>query len=142
MKICVKKYTLVDPSQGRIQEELNAYTKWKRLADLEEEFMKRRSKMHWLDVGSGNNNFFHSWVKIREVRNAIQEIYCADGSIATTDEEIKGEAERYFTEFLNTKPQEFEGAEVDNLRELLGFQCNEEECIQLEREVTKEEKKR
>lgn len=141
--LCEKqRNTLEDPSQGKIQEELKAYAKWKRLADLEESFMKQRSKMHWLDVGDGNNKFFHSWVKIREVRNAIHEIYCADGSIATTDDEIKGEAERYFAEFLNATPHDFEGVEVEELKDLLKFQCSEEDCIQLEREITKEEIKK
>lgn len=46
---------------------------------------------------------------------------------------------RYYDEFMNFKPTEFEGAEVDNLRNLLGFQCSEEDCLKLEKDVTKEE---
>ena len=138
--LCAKQQeTLDNPSQDKIHEELQAYEKWKGIADLEEDFLKQRSKMHWLDVGDGNNKYFHSWVKIREIRNSIHEIICADGSLATTEEDIKREAERYFTDFMTFHPLEYEGAEVDNLRELLGFQCSEEDCIMLEKEVTKEE---
>lgn len=140
--LCVKQQaTLADPSQEMIHQELLAYKKWKRLADLEEEFLKQKAKMHWLDVGDGNNKFFHSWVKIREIRNAIHEIWCADGSIVTTDEEIQKEAERYYAEFMNFIPTDYEGAEVDKLRDLLGFQGSEEDCIKLEKEVSKEEVK-
>lgn len=36
-------------------------------------------------------------------------------------------------------PQGFEGATVERLKELLGFQCSKMDCAKLEREVTKEE---
>lgn len=56
--------------------------------------------MHWLDVGDKNNRFFHNDVKTREIRNAIREVICPDGSIATREEDIKKEAERFFVELL------------------------------------------
>lgn len=121
------------------REETIAYTRCQRLAEVEEEFLKHRSKTHWLDVGDGNNKFFHNAVKTREMRNAIKEIRCGAGSIARTDEEIKVEAVRFFEEFMSTQPLEFEGATVERLQELLDFKCSEEDCRLLEREVTKEE---
>ena len=133
------KHTLESPNQEKIKEELKAYTKWKRLADLEDEFPKQRSKVHWLGVGDGNNKVFHSSVKEREVRNAIHEILCAYGTMAVTDEDIKGEAERYYEEFMSIQPSDFEGVEVERLQSLLGFQCSEDDCRKLQREVTKEE---
>lgn len=39
-------------------------------------------------------------------------------------------------------PLEFEGAEIEKLRELLGSHCSEEDCIMLEKEVTKEKIRR
>lgn len=59
---------------------------------MEEAFYKQRAKLHWLEVGDGNNRYFHNAVKIREVRNSIREIIRADGSIAKTGDEIKEEA--------------------------------------------------
>ena len=55
-----QKVTLENPTVEAIQEENTAYTKWQRLAELEEEFLKQISKVHWLDVGDGNNILFHS----------------------------------------------------------------------------------
>ncbi|XP_056842877.1 uncharacterized protein LOC130495492 [Raphanus sativus] len=59
---------------------------------LEEDYLKQKSKLHWLDVGDGNNRVFHNAAKIREVRNTIHEIQCSDGRIAKNKEEIKVEA--------------------------------------------------
>lgn len=120
----------------RIRAESETMNRWQRLAELEEEFLKQRSKVHWLDVRDGNNKFFHSSAKIREVRNAIHEILRVDGSITTTDEEIKEEAVNFFAEFMRLQPVEFEGASTNRLTELLGFQCSGEDCSKLVRQVT------
>lgn len=68
------------------------HMKWERLAEIEEECLKQKSKVHWLDMGDGNNKFFHSSAKIREIRNAIHEIQREDGTLAIAGEEIKKEA--------------------------------------------------
>lgn len=57
--------TMVNPSEANIRDEGIAWSKWQRLAYLEEEYMKQRSKLHWLDVGDGNNSAFHCPAKIR-----------------------------------------------------------------------------
>lgn len=67
--LCIKKKkALENPTIEAIREEIEAYAKWPKLAGLEEGFLKQRSKIHWLDVGDGNNKFFHSSAKIRKVR--------------------------------------------------------------------------
>lgn len=107
--LCEKqKETLQCPSQETIKAESEALEKWQNLADIEEEFLKQTSKMHWMEVGDRNNRFFHNAARIREIRNAIREIHCSDGRIATTEEDIKNEAERFFTEFLTHKPLGYE----------------------------------
>lgn len=138
--LCEKQNaTMMNPTEASMQEEINAYLKWKRLADLEEEYLKQKSKVHWLDVGDGNNRFFHCAAKIREVRNAIQEIQRADGSLAKVEEDIKEEAGNFFKNFMEMQPQDFEGATVERLWELLGFRCSEIDSEKLKQEVTKEE---
>lgn len=140
--LCEKqKLTLERPVLETINEEIKAYDKWQRLAGLEEEFLKQRSKLHWLDVGDGNNKDFHSAIKIREVRNSIREIVRADGTIAKTDDDIKEEAYKFFAEFMTAQPQDFEGVTMEKLKEILRFQCSNEDCEKLEREVSKEKVK-
>lgn len=138
--LCLKqKETLENPNGETIKEEVKAHEKWQRLAELEEGYLKQKSKLHWLDVGDGNNRTFHSAAKVREVRNNIHEIKCPNGEIAKTEEEINKEAERFFEEFMTTQPEDFEGAIVETLKDLLNFQCSEEDCKNLLKEVSKEE---
>ena len=50
--LCGKqKQTLLNPSEGAAMEEAAAYEKWLHVASLEEDFLKQRPKLHWLDVG-------------------------------------------------------------------------------------------
>ncbi|CAA0406061.1 unnamed protein product [Arabidopsis thaliana] len=65
-----------------------------KLTDLEERYLKQKSKLHWLKVGDGNNKAFHKAATVREICNTIKEIKCQDGSIVDTQEEIKKEAEQ------------------------------------------------
>ena len=115
-----QKITLEHPDTVNIKEEGKAYKIWQRLADLEEDYLKQKAKLFWLDVGDGNNRVFHNAAKIREVRNSIHEIKCSDGRIVTTKEEIKVEAVSFFEAFMSAQPQEFEGSTVERLRELVG----------------------
>lgn len=128
-----------NPNISNIKEEGKAYKKWQRLADLEEDYLKQKAKLFWLEIGDGNNRVFHNAIKIREVRNAIHEVQCSDGRLVNTKEEIKVEAVSFFEEFMTAQPQEFEGSTVERLRELLGFHCNEADSEKLIREVIKEE---
>ncbi|KAF8098611.1 hypothetical protein N665_0263s0040 [Sinapis alba] len=126
--LCEKqKETLSCPSTEAIQEECEALEKWQRLADLEEKFYKQRSKMHWLEVVDRNNKFFHNAAKIREVRNTIREILCLDGTTATSEEGIKLEAERFFTEFLTQTPSDYATPEVETLEQLMQFKYSVED---------------
>lgn len=142
MSLCEKqKETLMCPTLEAIKEESKALERWQKLADIEEEVYKQKSKMHWLDVGDGNNKFFYNATKIREVRNAIREVICPDGSIATAEEDIKTEAERFFTEFLTHRPPDYEAPSVETLQNVLKFRCSEEDRESLIKEVTAEEVK-
>ena len=112
------------------------------MADLEEKFYKQKSRMHWLEVGDRNNKFFHNAARIREVRNTIREILCPDGTISTSEESIKTEAEKFYSEFLTHMPTEFETPEVECLEQLLQFKCSEEDQDMLVKEVTVKEIKK
>lgn len=81
---------------------------------------------------------FHNAVKIREIQNSIREILCEDGTVVK-GENVKQEAERFFHDFLNYSPPEYEGTTREKLEELLKFKCSEGDRSMLEREVTEEE---
>lgn len=138
--LCEKqKRTLASPSGNAVQEEAEAYERWLHVAGLEEDFLKQRAKLHWLDVGDHNNKTFHNAIRVRKAQNTIREIRCANGSIVNQQKDIKEEAVRFFSEFLNGIPGNYSGATTEELRELLEFRCSEEECSLLEAQVTVEE---
>lgn len=113
----------------------------KKIADFEEEFYKQKSKLHWMEVGDRNNKFFHNAARMREFQNAIREILCLDGSIVTKEEDIKKEAGRFFTELLTYRPPDYEALTVEELQNLLQFQCGEMDQAKLISEVTADEVK-
>ncbi|XP_013739623.2 uncharacterized protein LOC106442489 [Brassica napus] len=93
--LCEKqKLTLSAPSTEAIQEEAEAYEKWLHVAELEEDFLKQKSKLHWLEVGDQNNMNFYNSIRTRQAQNTMREIKCPDGSVAKSHSEIKTEAER------------------------------------------------
>jgi len=81
--------TLMNPTTSAMRIESAAYSRWVHLSGLEEKYLKQKSKLHWLKVGDGKNKVFHKATKVREVRNAINEIKCPDGTTVDTQEEIK-----------------------------------------------------
>lgn len=72
--LCEKhKQTFSTPNNNTIQEEAETYEKWFHIADLEEDYLKKKEKLHWLEVGDQNNKSFHSSIKSRQAQNAIHE---------------------------------------------------------------------
>ncbi|XP_024009246.1 uncharacterized protein LOC112084357 [Eutrema salsugineum] len=109
------------------------------VAKLEENFLKQRSKLHWLNTGDGNNKVFHLAAQTREIRNSIRDIHFPNGVIAKSSTDIKAEAESFFRQFLQAVLTEFEGASEDRLAELLQFQVSDTDCSLLTRAVTDDE---
>ena len=138
--LCEKQSnTLASPSQQTIAEELSAFTDWQTLSELEEGFLKQKSKLHWMNVGDRNNAYFHKAAQVRKMQDSIREMRGPNNEMLQSSEEIKGEAERFFSEFLNRQPQNFQGMSVDDLRNLMSFRCSENEQHMLTKEVTQEE---
>ncbi|KAF8115343.1 hypothetical protein N665_0028s0005, partial [Sinapis alba] len=100
--LCEKqKFTLANPCLVAMKEEADAYEKWLHIAELEEDFLKQISKLHWLEVGDQNNRNFHNSIKSRQAQNTMREIKCRDRSTTSSHLEIKTEAEGFFMEVLN-----------------------------------------
>ncbi|KAG7578526.1 Reverse transcriptase domain [Arabidopsis thaliana x Arabidopsis arenosa] len=138
--LCEKQEeTLANPSVEAVAAETASFEKWQHISELEEGFLRQKSKLHWLDVGDQNNKVFHNAVKLRETKNTIREIKCDDGSIVATQEEIKQEAVRFFSTFLGHMPEDYEGTTIENLQSLFQFRCSVENRGMLEKEVTREE---
>jgi hypothetical protein len=44
------------------------------VSNAEENFLKQKSRNRWLNLGDGNNSFFHNSVKIRNSSNLIKQL--------------------------------------------------------------------
>lgn len=130
--------TLDEPSQANMEAESATLTRWSLLSRLEEKVLSQRAKIHWLGVGDGNNTTFHRAAKVREVRNSIREIKKGDGTTAVTQEDIKAEAVDYFQNFLTHIPSDYCGVSSVVLKDLLNFDCSEENRNMLVGEVSAE----
>ncbi|CAN6893929.1 unnamed protein product [Brassica oleracea] len=110
------------------------------LEDLEPaSFLKKRSKLHWLNIGDQNNKTYHSAIAAREAVNGIREIRCRDGTLVNDENGIKEEAESFFREFLQHQPPDFTGMDVDHLQDLLPFRCTDHDAQARIKTVTPEE---
>ena len=99
--LCKKQeLNLCSPSSQHMEAENEAFTRWEFVAGLEESFLKKRSKLHWLNIGDQNNKTYHSAIAAREAVNGIREIRCRDGTLVNDENGIKEEAESFFREFL------------------------------------------
>lgn len=89
-------------------------------------------------MGDLNNKTFHNFIRARKSQNVIREIRCSNGNRLVNHKDIKMEAERHFSEFLNQTPDNYQGATVDELKDLLQYRCSEEDGRYLDVEVTAE----
>ena len=95
--LCSKQEaTMVNPTQQNMDLESAAASRWDLVARLEENFLKKKSKLHWLNIGDKNNKTFHRAVATREAINCIKEILCRDGTLTRDENEIKKEAGGFF----------------------------------------------
>lgn len=138
--LCEKQQrTMHNPSDNAVWEEAEAYERWLHIAGLEEDFLKQRAKLHWLHVGDQNNTTFHNAIKSRHAQNNIREIRCLDGCTATKQSKIKREAERFFSDFLNFQPANYQGATEEELGDLIDFRCTTADYNMLVNDVSEEE---
>ena len=138
--LCEKQTaTLASPCDVSIQEEAEAYGKWLHVASLEEDHLKQKAKLHWLEIGDQNNKTYHRAIRTRQSQNLIREVRCQGGNIVSTHDEVKKEAESFFKEFLNRCPANYQGTSVEELQELIAFRCSPDDCLLLEADVSEEE---
>jgi hypothetical protein len=54
------------------------------LLTAEENLLKQKSRIQWLNLGDGNNSFFHNLVKVRNSSNLIKVLMDNEGNSITT----------------------------------------------------------
>lgn len=91
-----QEVSLTNPSLLNLEAEVDAYRRWNHISGLEENFLKQKSRLHWLRIGDRNNKIFHKEAAVKKSRNTIREIKQNDGTTARAIAEIKEEAVCFF----------------------------------------------
>lgn len=112
------------------------------MAGLEEEFLRQKCKLHWLHVGDKNTKAFYNALKERHLINAIHEVIDPQGTSLTNQEDIKVEAVRLFSDLLSSRPSDFTGLSVDDLKGILHYRCSLRDQELLVAEITETEVKK
>lgn len=74
--------------------------KFKKASRVEESFLKQKSRIQWLQLGDGNNAFFHHSLMARRNKNQITHIKVEDGTVLSNEAVIQVEAQRFFQQIL------------------------------------------
>ncbi|XP_043721016.1 uncharacterized protein LOC122668529 [Telopea speciosissima] len=69
---------------------------------MEERFLKEKSRVRWLELGDGNNNFFHKSMQSRHNRNHILEVMDQTGNTLTNPKAIKEEAVLFYKKLFGS----------------------------------------
>jgi hypothetical protein len=83
-----------------------------------ENFLKQKSRIKCLNLGDGNNSFFHNSVKVRNSTNLIKVLKDSEGNSIHDVMEIKSMAINFYQQLLGTTLHEFssdKAARVTNL---------------------------
>lgn len=71
-----------------------------KLMGLEENFLKQKSRIQWLELGDVNNSFFYRSLMVRRNKNQINRIQTEDDFFLYEEDDIRTEAENYFQGIL------------------------------------------
>lgn len=90
------------PSADQFATEGQLCSKLQCAIDMEEVFLKQKSRVQWLDLGDGNNAFFHRHCKGRWNSNKIVMLQDIDGNEVSGHQGIAEIATSYFKHLLGT----------------------------------------
>lgn len=84
------------------------------VTDEEENLLMQKAKVTWVQLGDGNNSYFHAIVKGRNKQNKIHRI--VDGDTMTDFKEIEKEMLRYYGDLVGKATRELLHVDIEALR--------------------------
>jgi hypothetical protein len=89
------------------------------ISAAEENFLKQKSRNRWLNLGDGNNAFFHKSVKARNSSNLIKILKDEDGNRVEDMDQIKELAIGFYQKLLGTSTHSFSQVKADRVSNLI-----------------------
>ncbi|XP_059310638.1 uncharacterized protein LOC132061991 [Lycium ferocissimum] len=101
---------------------------------LEESALKQKSRAKWIQLGDGNNKYFHAVIKERTQRKQICELTSLTGTKLTEPEVIKSEILNFYKSLMGTSSHTMPAVDKEIMRK--GPVLNHAQRTLLCREVT------
>lgn len=64
--------------------------------EVEESFLRQKSRIEWLKEGDQNTGYFHRVVKGKTFKSRIQTLVCSDGTLANNAAAVTNEIIGYY----------------------------------------------
>lgn len=112
------------------------------ISNAEENFLKQKSRNQWLNLGDGNNGFFHRLVKVRNSSALIKSLKDASGNIVEDIQQIKEVATSFYQNLLGESTHVFSESKADQVSCLITKSFSSSCSAGMVEELTKEEVKR
>ncbi|XP_050895440.1 uncharacterized protein LOC127102067 [Lathyrus oleraceus] len=103
--------------------------------DEKKNLLMQKAKITWLQVGDGNNSYFHAIVKGRNKENIIHRIMDINGDTMTDFKEMEREVWRYYGDLDGKATRELLHVDIEALRN--GPQLHEKYYHDLTQPITK-----
>ena len=122
--LCDKQKAALQHLSATIFEEVSeATTTWNYWAEIEENFLRQKSRITWLQNGDQNTLFFFRTVQCRASFNLIRQLTLPSGEIITDPQLIKATAATHFETFSKQRHDNTNEGNAPNISELLDYRC-------------------
>lgn len=126
------------PTTELVKAEKEQITKLTELLEVEESFLKQKSRIKWLREGDQNKNYFHRVIQGRISRRKINSLICVDGTIVTDETTTKNKILGNYKRLLGSVCSDISTDSLRQLQGLLSAKLSEDMHEGLIAEVTKE----
>ncbi|CAI8595559.1 unnamed protein product [Vicia faba] len=86
------------------------------ISQLEEDMLKQKAKLDWLNLGDGNNSYFHASIKERNKHIGLHTLFSLQGELLSNHEAIEQEILEFYKELVGTTTNKLIGIDSHCIR--------------------------
>jgi len=107
------------------------------VSNAEENFLKQKSRNRWLNLGDGNNFFFHNSVKIRNSSNLIKQLKDEKGNCFYDFQQIKELAIEFYQKLIGSSSHVFSQDKTDQVSGLIKKKFSANSVLGMNTDITR-----
>ncbi|XP_058726677.1 uncharacterized protein LOC131598046 [Vicia villosa] len=105
--------------------------------DIEEKILSQKAKVDWLQLGDGNNRYFHAIVNQKNKQKSLLGLEDQNGKLLTEFQDLEEEILNFYSNLVGTASDNLDHVDIMTLRN--GTQLREEQRVELEQPITENE---